>query len=192
MKRGAVDELRSEEVTRLSPLGRLRADSHEIEEESQTDIHRAIDLPDEPPPRSRDKEEVLTPMKNTDDDCSSLFDSQSPDVLEGVCDRLWWHSNTWQHLEEQREDWLSNQQSFKPATANDLMSSLNPHLCKFCRIFFDYVWKVIFYNVYTSLVINLFNLQLISICPLQFANEVSRREPFSTLFHLNRCLIGFY
>jgi hypothetical protein len=142
MKRAAVDELRSEEVARLSPLGRLRADSHEIDEGSQRDIHRSIELTDEPPPRSQDKEEVLTPIKNTDDDCSSLFDSQSPDVLEGGCDRLWWHSNTWQHLEERRKDWLSNRQSFKPATANDLMSSLNPHLCKFCRVFFDDVWKV--------------------------------------------------
>jgi hypothetical protein len=141
MKRAAVDELRSEGAARQSPLGRLRADSHEIEEVSQRDIHPAIKSLDETTSRSEDKEEVLTPIKNTDEDCSWLFESQSPGVLEGVCDHLWWHSNSWHDLDERRKDWLSNHQSFKPATTNDLMSGLNPDLCKFCRIFFDDVRK---------------------------------------------------
>ena len=153
MKRAAVDELRSEGAARQSPLSRLRADSHEIDEGSQRDIHPAIELLDEMSPRREDKEEVLTPIKNTDEDYNWLFESQSPGVLEGVFDRLWWHSNSWHDLDERRKDWLSNHQSFKPATANDLMSSLNPDLCKFCRIFFDDVRKKIFYVVYPSLVI---------------------------------------
>jgi hypothetical protein len=170
MKRAAVDELRSEGAARQSPLGRLRAASHEIEEVSQRDIHPAIKSLDEMTSRSEDKEEVLTPINNTDEDCSWLFESQSPGVLEGACDHLWWHSNSWHGLDERRKDWLSNQQSFKPATTNDLMTSLNPDLCKSCRIFFDDVRK----RSFTSFtLIGYFNLQLIFFHPFQFAIRVS-------------------
>jgi hypothetical protein len=170
MKRAAVDELRSEEVARLSPLGRLRADSHDIEEGSQRGIHPAIELLDEMTPRSEDKEEVLTPINNIDEDCSWLFESQSSGVLEGVGDRLWWHSNSWHDLDERRKDWLSNHQSFNPATTKDLMSSLNPDLCKFCRIFFDDVRK----RSFTSFPLHwLFYLQLIFFHLFQFAIRVS-------------------
>jgi hypothetical protein len=170
MKRAAVDELRSEEVARLSPLSRIRTDILKMEEVSQNDLHRAIELPDETTARSEDKEEVPTPIENTDDDCSSLFESRSPGVLEGVCDRLWWHSISWHDLDERRKDWLSNHQSFKPATTNDLMSSLNPGLCKFCRIFFDDVRKDL---PHSSPFIGYFNLLLIFFLPFQFAIKVS-------------------
>jgi hypothetical protein len=171
MKRAAVDELRSEEAARLSPLGWLRAESHEIEEGSQRDIHSATELLDEMAPISEDTEEVLPPIQNTDEDCSWLFESQSPDVLEGVCGRLWWHSNSWHDLDERRKDWLSNHQSFKPATTNDRMSTLNPDLCKFCRIFFDDVSKI-----YSTLFILrwLFYLQLIFFHPFQLSNLLFR------------------
>jgi hypothetical protein len=171
MKRAAVDELRSDEAARLSPLGRIRTDSLKMEEVSQNDLHRAIELPNEATLKSEDKEEVPTPIENTDDDCSSLFEFQGPGVLEGVGDRLWWHSNTWQHLDERRKDWLSNHQSFKLVTTNNLMSSLNPDLCKFCRIFFDDVRK----RSSTSFTIRwlFINLQLVSFHPLQFSITVS-------------------
>jgi hypothetical protein len=157
-------------VASQSPLGRIRTESLKMEEASQKDLHRAIELPDETTARSEDKEEVPTPIENTDDDCSSLFEIQSPGALEGVCDSIWWHSNTWQHLDEGRKNWLSNRQSFKPATANYLMGSLNPDLCKFCRVFFDDVRKI----SSTSFTLHLlFNSRLISFNPLQFANKVS-------------------
>jgi hypothetical protein len=181
MKRAAVNELRSEGAARQSPLGRLRADSHGIEEVSQRDIHPAIELLDEMTPRSEDKEEVLTPINDTDEDCSWLFESQSPGVLEGVCNRLWWHSISWHDLDERRKDWLSNHESFKPATTNDLMSSLNPDLCKFCRIFFDDVRKDLPHSLPF---ICYFNSQLIFFHPFQFAIKVSWRESSSTLLHL--------